>query len=77
MTLVQMSILEALYRLFPAYNIFERAKPEKLASFDKVVGTTSVREWLVAGKSAEEIVEMLNRDVAKFVIRRDKYLLYE
>jgi len=77
MTLVQMSILEALLRLFPEYNIIERAKPEKIAQTDKVVGTTSVREWLMAGRSAEEIVEMLNRDVAKFVIRREKYLLYE
>ncbi len=77
LTAVQISILEALYRLFPEWDIFERARNGRLETFDKVVGTTKVREWLQAGETSEQIVEKLNRDVAKFAIKRERYLLYE
>ncbi|OGU75478.1 MAG: hypothetical protein A3G43_13970, partial [Ignavibacteria bacterium RIFCSPLOWO2_12_FULL_56_21] len=46
MTLVQVHILDALLKLFPDWSIFDRARPERQNTFDKVVGTTDVRRWL-------------------------------
>ena len=77
MTAVQIHILDALRTLFPEWDIFGRAKGSKLEMFDKVVGTTRVREWLEAGEPAEVVIDRLNQALAKFMIKRQRYLLYD
>jgi uncharacterized protein YbbC (DUF1343 family) len=74
---VQIAILEALLRLFPDYNIFDRAKPDRINSFDKAVGTDDVRRSLQNGTSVEEILRRIDQERAQFMIKREKYLLYE
>jgi len=74
---VQMAILEALVRLFPENNIFDRARPDKINSFDKAVGTDDIRRALQNGTSVEEILRLMDQQRAHFVIKREKYLLYE
>ncbi len=76
-TRVELSILEALVHLFPEYNIFTRAKPEKLEMFDKVLGTFEIRRQLTNGVAVDEIVRTLNQQRSMFMIKREKYLLYE
>lgn len=76
-TLVQVHILSALLRMFPENNIFSRARPEKLESFDKAVGTNDIRRWLLAEMEPGEILNRLNQSRAQFMIKREKYLLYE
>jgi len=73
---VQIAILEALLRLFPEYNIFDRARPEKIISFDKAVGTDDIRRALQNGTPVEEILRQIDRQRAQFMIKREKYLLY-
>ena len=44
--------------------------------FDKLAGRTYIREMIQAGKSADEIREMWQKDVEKFKEQRRPYLLY-
>ena len=45
--------------------------------FDKLMGTTRVREMIAQGKSAAEIKETWQGDVELFKVQRKPYLLYE
>jgi uncharacterized protein YbbC (DUF1343 family) len=74
---VQISILEALVRLFPEYDIFERAKADRINSFDKAVGTDDVRRALQNKIPVEEILRSMDQQRAQFMIKREKYLIYE
>jgi uncharacterized protein YbbC (DUF1343 family) len=74
---VQIAILEALVHLFPENNIFDRAKPDKVNSFDKAVGTDDIRRALQNGTSVEEILRSIDQQRALFMIKREKYLLYK
>jgi uncharacterized protein YbbC (DUF1343 family) len=74
---VQIAILEALVRLFPENNIFDRAKAERVNSFDKAVGTDDIRRALQNGTSVEEILHRMDQLREQFLIKREKYLLYE
>jgi uncharacterized protein YbbC (DUF1343 family) len=74
---VQIAILEALVHLFPENNIFDRAKPDRINSFDKAVGTDDIRRALQNGTSVEEILRRMDQLRAQFLIKREKYLLYE
>jgi uncharacterized protein YbbC (DUF1343 family) len=74
---VQIAILEALVRLFPENNIFDRAKPDRINSFDKAVGTDDIRRSLLNGTSVEEILRRIDQQRAQFMIKREKYIIYE
>jgi uncharacterized protein YbbC (DUF1343 family) len=45
--------------------------------FDKLMGTTRVREMIAQGKSADEIKATWQDDVKRFKQQRKPYLLYE
>jgi uncharacterized protein YbbC (DUF1343 family) len=77
MTLVQITILDALLRLFPENNIFDRAKPEKINSFDKAVGSDEIRHALQNKTSVDQILQKIRESQSQFKIRREKYLLYQ
>jgi uncharacterized protein YbbC (DUF1343 family) len=74
---VQIAILEALVRLFPENNIFDRAKPDRIIAFDKAIGTDDIRRALQKKTSIEEILRTIDQRRAGFMIKREKYLLYE
>ena len=76
MTQVQIAILEALIHLFPNFNIFDRAQPERINSFDKAVGTDDIRRALQDKTSVEEILKRIDQERVQFLIKREKYLLY-
>jgi uncharacterized protein YbbC (DUF1343 family) len=75
--LVQISILEALLRLYPDYNIFDRAKPDRIISFDKAIGTEEIRRALQNNSTVEEIIHKIDQHRSVFMIKREKYLIYE
>jgi uncharacterized protein YbbC (DUF1343 family) len=77
MTAVQLTILDALGRLFPQNDIYARAKPDRLDAFDKVNGSSDVRVALQRHTSVEELLRSMDRERAHFMIKREKYLLYE
>jgi uncharacterized protein YbbC (DUF1343 family) len=74
---VQLAILEALLRLYPDFNIFNRAKPDRINNFDKAVGTDEIRRSLVNQVPVDEILNRINQERALFMIKREKYLIYE
>ena len=74
---VQIAILEALIHLFPENNIFDRAKPERINSFDKAVGTDDIRRELQNNVSVEEILGRIDHLDEQFMTKREKYLLYK
>ncbi|MCX7985150.1 MAG: DUF1343 domain-containing protein [Bacteroidetes bacterium] len=76
LTRVQLAILKALLILFPSYNIFERAKPEKLLAFDKAVGNDFVRQALQSGVPVDDILHHIELQIRNFQKIRQKYLLY-
>jgi uncharacterized protein YbbC (DUF1343 family) len=77
MTGVQISILDALQRLFPRKDIFERAKPDRIESFDKASGSSELRKALQSRKPVQEILKSISAGCANFNAKREKYLLYE
>lgn len=76
LTEVELSILEALVHVFPEYNIFSRAKPDRLEMFDKVLGTFEIRRQLMNGVSVDELLRTIDQQRAQYMIKREKYLLY-
>jgi uncharacterized protein YbbC (DUF1343 family) len=77
MTAVQVNIIDALQRMFPEKNIFSRAKPDRINSFDTATGSDELRKAFQSGKPVEEILRTIDRERAPFMIERQKYLLYE
>jgi uncharacterized protein YbbC (DUF1343 family) len=77
MTAVQLTILDALGRLFPQNDIYGRAKPDRLEAFDKVNGSSDVRTALQHHTSVQDLLRSIDQERAHFMIKREKYLLYE
>lgn len=75
-TRVELSILEALVHVFPEFNIFSRARPDRLEMFDKVLGTYEVRRQLMNGVSIDEMLSSIDQQRSLFMIKREKYFLY-
>ena len=77
MTAVQVNIMDALQRLFPEKNIFTRAKPDRINSFDKATGSDELRKMFQSHRPVEEILREIDREKAPFMVERQKYLLYD
>lgn len=77
LTQVQLTILETLIRLFPENNIFGHAKPERINAFDKAVGTDEIRRALQSLTPVDEILRRIDQLRAVYMIKREKYLIYE
>ncbi len=77
LTAVQLNILDALYKLFPDRSIYDRAKPERLEMFDKVLGTAEIRRELQNHSTVEELLSKIDQQRAQFMIKREKYLIYD
>ena len=77
LTAVQLTIIDVLRKEYPARDLFAKAKPERIGSFDKAAGTDELRKLFQAGKSLDEILEWGARQVSDFSVRRQKYLVYE
>jgi uncharacterized protein YbbC (DUF1343 family) len=77
MTAVQISILDALQRLFPEKDIFLRAKADRIAAFDKAAGSSELRKALQTKRSVESILQDIDQQLVQFKAARAKYLLYE
>lgn len=60
------------YQNFPDQSRFF----ERPTFFDKLAGTSKVREMVVAGKSAEEIEASWQKPLEEFKVMRQQYLLY-
>ena len=77
MTAVELTVLDALIRLFPDQNIIDRARPNRIRAFDRVNGSADIRTWLQQGVPVKEMLERIDAQRAQFMIKREKYLLYD
>jgi uncharacterized protein YbbC (DUF1343 family) len=67
---ININLLIEAYKLFPQKNKFFTP------FFDKLAGTKTLREQIVAGKTAEEIKKSWQSGLNEFKQIRKKYLLY-
>ncbi len=72
--LIQLAIAQALVKLYPEKEIFNTPRVE---SFDKACGTDRIRLELLAGKSAAELYQSWDNEVAQFRQKCKPYLLYQ
>jgi uncharacterized protein YbbC (DUF1343 family) len=72
---VQLHIMEALQALHPEKDFFGAAADKSL--FDKVMGTKSIRQRIIAGEKAADIIASYQDDVAAWMVKREPYLIYE
>jgi len=77
MTAVQVSVLDALQRLFPEKDIFQRAKADRISSFDKAAGSNELRKALQTRRSVESILKEIDQGLVQFKAARSKYLIYD
>lgn len=65
------------YQAYPEKErFFDASQSRQIGDFDKLAGTSSLREQIVAGKSEEEIRATWEEGLEKFKYTRKKYLLY-
>jgi len=67
LTAVQLTIIDVLRKEYPARDLFAKAKPDRIGSFDKAAGTDELRKLFQAGKSLDEILEWGARQVLRFL----------
>ena len=77
MTAVQISVLDALQRLFPEKDIFQRAKADRISAFDRAAGSSVLRKSLQTRRSVETILKEIDEELVPFKAARAKYLIYE
>ncbi|MBI2428311.1 MAG: DUF1343 domain-containing protein [Ignavibacteriales bacterium] len=77
LTNLNLYIIEALIALYPDKNPFILADENRIAMFDKVMGTDAVRKNLSNGISAATIIASWQNEISEFMKLRKKYLLYE
>ncbi|MBI1290369.1 DUF1343 domain-containing protein [bacterium] len=73
---VQIHIMEALQAMYPEQGIFTDEKA-KGCLFDEVNGTDSIRQRILAGDKAEDIIRDYQPAVAEFQVMAKPYLIYD
>lgn len=73
LTPVQFHIMDAIRQLYPDTEFFGSKRD---SMFDKVTGTSRMREMIAAGKPLGEVLAFWNDGVEDFRQERAKYLLY-
>jgi hypothetical protein len=62
--------------LYPEYNPFKMADESALKMFDKVLGTSKIRELFVKRMKYADIKDYLEKDVERFKDISKKYYIY-
>jgi len=76
--LVQFYAIQELYKLYPDKNVFEMGKAKKrINMFDKVSGTDRIRKAFEKRFMVEDILPILNEDMATFMPKAEKYFIYK
>ncbi|MDR1369762.1 MAG: DUF1343 domain-containing protein [Dysgonamonadaceae bacterium] len=77
LTLIQFYVMQECHKLHPDKNVFELCDPSRLNMFDKVCGTSKVRETFSQTFTVESIWDIWNQDVDHFKKRAKQYFLYK
>lgn len=74
---VNLSWLLEMYKAYPyKEKFFDFKQSKQMGSFDKLAGTTSLKEQIIAGKTEKEIRESWEPSLTQFKNMRKQYLLY-
>lgn len=74
---LNLSWLLELYNAYPyKEKFFDHKQSNQIGNFDKLAGTTSLRQQIIAGKSEEEIRQSWEPGLSQYKLMRKKYLLY-
>lgn len=74
---LQFVFMEVHNDLYPDKNPFELAHKSRLSMFDKVCGTSKIRELFTKRMKFEDIKDYLNKDIEIFRTIAGKYYLYK
>jgi len=75
---INLSWLIELYKAYPdKAKFFDSKQSNQIGNFDKLAGTSQLREQIVAGKSEQEIRKTWVAGLTEFKKMRSKYLLYK
>ncbi|KAA3658638.1 MAG: DUF1343 domain-containing protein [Calditrichaeota bacterium] len=74
---VQLHLMHALLKLYPEHNIFEDVSNGRMDMFLKAMGTKTVSDGLLAGKTPEKIMKAWHPKVDEYKKKRVKYLIYK
>jgi len=77
LTLIQFYVLQECYKLHPDKNIFELCAPSRLNMFDKVCGTSRIRETFTKNFTVASILPIWNEGVEDFKKKAKRYFLYQ
>ena len=77
LTLIQFYVLQECYKLHPDKNVFELCDPSRLNMFDKVCGTSKIRETFTKDFTVKSIQEIWDKDVDNFKKKAKHYFLYK
>ena len=77
LTLIQFYVLQECYKLHPDKNVFELCAPQRLDMFDKVCGTSRIRETFSKTFTVASIKEIWDEDVENFKNKAKQYFLYK
>lgn len=77
LTLIQFYVLQECYKLFPDKNVFELCDPPRLKMFDKVCGTSRIREIFSQSFTVDSIKEIWAENVDAFRQKAKNYFLYD
>jgi uncharacterized protein YbbC (DUF1343 family) len=74
---INLSWLIEMYRAYPDKSkFFDSRLSKQIGNFDKLAGTSQLREQIIAGKSESEIRQTWEKSLDTFKKQRSKYLLY-
>jgi uncharacterized protein YbbC (DUF1343 family) len=77
LTLIQFYVLQECHKLHPEKNVFELCEPSRWSMFDKVCGTSRIREIFSQTFTVDSIRTVWNQDVDNFKAKAKKYFLYK
>ncbi len=77
LTSLQFVMMDVHHQLYPDKDPFKLCDPKRLDMFDKVCGTSKVRELFTKRMSYEDVRSFLDKDVAGFKAKSRKYYLYK
>jgi len=74
--LAVLKVLRAIMDLFPGKMEFRRNPRDDVYGFDRLAGTATIRQELLAGVEPEKIEKNWQKELKDFLAKRRKYLLY-
>jgi len=77
LTLIQFYVLQECHKLHPDKNVFELCEPSRLSMFDKVCGTSQVREVFTENFTVKSIQDIWDKEVDSFKEKAKRYFLYK